>query len=668
MPSTIYDIQLRYRMDDQASKGLDGLASKASTANNSAGALSGTLMRLAALAAAGLGMHSAGKALIGFNAEVQDVKLQIAGMLSLTRQTDLADEIGKADQLFANLQKRANTLPGTTAEYAHFAGMVTRGISEAGLSMKDLENLTVNAVVAAKSLGESADVAARDIDQALRGMYRSVDPFSGKVLGAIGYSGEEGRKKFNELSADQRASELKRGLMLKQWDQLAAAKGKTFSGILSTLQDTLEQTLGKVGLPLFERLSQEILNWNKWLSESGQDVTAWAKEMGGYLVDGFTFVKDAVAFMIENKDLLIDIGKIWLAVKAGGAIGGLLNGAGGLIGMLGSSVGFKGAGKFGNLAGGLGLVGAAGMAGWEIGRSIDEATGIGKIVMEPVARMVGVWDDAAAKHQAEMDKLSGSIERMDKAIADAADRAAGKGGAQGTQAAANLRGMADIAAQDASGGLALAKMKELNRLDEEMLGSSPSQSQLEALARRKADREERFRRSPEGIAAAAATPSNVFDLQNKYASAVGGTDNLLAQAMASLTEEQRKNVNVAQTTQAVMERMTQALSGLIPDPRFSGALGMGGMFHPGSIFNDGDVRNRKRTLSVAEVAQIINEVNGLDPLTNKAKGKKAAKVNVTIQRIEVKSDDPDRFAFGMVDALRSVAKNPTGAAAAIREG
>jgi hypothetical protein len=59
-----------------------------------------------------------------------------------------------------------------------------------------------------------------------------------------------------------------------------------------------------------------------------------------------------------------------------------------------------------------------------------------------------------------------------------------------------------------------------------------------------------------------------------------------------------------------------------------------------------------------------------DDLIRKA-GKPAAKgtkVSVTINRIEVQSDDPDRFAFGLVESFRDAAKNPSSAYNALREG
>ena len=52
----------------------------------------------------------------------------------------------------------------------------------------------------------------------------------------------------------------------------------------------------------------------------------------------------------------------------------------------------------------------------------------------------------------------------------------------------------------------------------------------------------------------------------------------------------------------------------------------------------------------------------------KNKGSGKSKVNVTIQRIEVQSDDPDRFVFGMVSAFSDAAKNPSSALDSFAEG
>ena len=244
--------------------------------------------------------------LIKFNSTVEDSKNQIAGMLALTRKTNLSDELGNANMLMADLQQRAAKLPGTTAEYVSMLSNITRPIIDAKLSMKDLEDITVGAVVAAKALGVDAGASARDIDQALRGQYHSVDQFTGKLLGSVGYEGEEGRAKFNALSKAQRASELKRAINQPQIQQLAEAQGKTFSGVLSTLQDSLEQFFGKVGGALFGRLKGAIEQVNAWLDANQEKIQQIAAVVGDALASAFEFLGEAVGFVIEKGGPIID--------------------------------------------------------------------------------------------------------------------------------------------------------------------------------------------------------------------------------------------------------------------------------------------------------------------------------------------------------------------------
>lgn len=244
--------------------------------------------------------------LVVFNSTVEDSKNKIAGMLALTKKTNLSDELGNANMLMADLQQRAAKLPGTTAEYVSMLSNITRPIIDAKLSMKDLEDITVGAVVAAKALGVDAGASARDIDQALRGQYHSVDQFTGKLLGSIGYEGEEGRSKFNALSKAKRAEELKRAINQPQIQQLAEAQGKTFSGVLSTLQDSVEQFFGRVGKSLFGGLKGAIEQVNAWLDVHQEKIQQIADVVGDALAGAFDFLGEAIGFVIEKGSPVID--------------------------------------------------------------------------------------------------------------------------------------------------------------------------------------------------------------------------------------------------------------------------------------------------------------------------------------------------------------------------
>lgn len=275
-----------------------GFAKATKEAQKSSAAMSGAFGGVAAaitMAAVQIGASlatSAGHALISFNANLEDSKNQIAGMLALTKKTHLSEELASADMLVANLQRRAATLPGTTAEYVSMLSNITRPIMDAKMSMQDLEDITVNSVVAAKAFGIDAGVAARDIDQALRGIYHSVDPFSGKVLGSIGYKGEEGRSRYNALSEKKRAEEFKRALTQTQITELGAAQGQTFRGLWSTIEDTLAQTFGKIGAPLFNELKTTFQELIAWINKNQDGIDKLAETIGGALAAAFRTVKE----------------------------------------------------------------------------------------------------------------------------------------------------------------------------------------------------------------------------------------------------------------------------------------------------------------------------------------------------------------------------------------
>ncbi len=252
------------------------------------------------LAVAGyFGARAAKGALIDFNSTVEDTRNQIAGMMALATQTDLQDNFAQADKTLESLRQRAAKLPGTTQEYATMLGMITQPVLDAKLGMQDLEDITVGAVVAAKALGVESEVAARDIDQAIRGQFKSVDQLTGKLLGAAGFKGEAGRAKFNALSAEKRAETLKQALTQKQIVQLAEAQGNTFSGVMSTLQDALQQFFGKVGLPLFKAIGEQVKAWVQWFEDNKEAVDEFARSVAEVLSTAFGVLKTAIGVVVD---------------------------------------------------------------------------------------------------------------------------------------------------------------------------------------------------------------------------------------------------------------------------------------------------------------------------------------------------------------------------------
>lgn len=410
---TTYRVETIYDVTDRASKTLGDIQMKASRASADVSSLKTMLMGVGGAVLAGRGLGAAKAAFIDFNSNVQDTKNQIAGMMALATKTSLADNIEKANRLYDDLRQKAMTLPGTTQEYVQMAGMITQPIMDAGLRMKDLRDLTIATVVGSKALRVESGAAARDIDQALRGQYHSVDVFTGKLLGAQGYSGEAGRAKFNALSAKKRASELMKAVNAPQIKELAAAQGKTFTGVMSTIEDRLQQVGGRVGSKLFGVLTREVENVNQWLEKNNSKIDHFANVVGDSLVTGFGYIKSAGMFLVDHAGTLISIAKAWAALKVGGAIGGSLSG------LWEGAGGGKGIKAFlGGGASGKGILGAAG------GLGLGGVLGVGVLAYE-FAKAAGVTEAltrAIDPQRAKLERLTETMDSFDMAVATTRDR------------------------------------------------------------------------------------------------------------------------------------------------------------------------------------------------------------------------------------------------------
>jgi hypothetical protein len=615
--STIYDVRLRYSVDGRGAAGTRALTSDVRGLAREAGNTSAIFGRLGAAVAGAFGARAAGKALIGFNATVQDTKSQIAGMLALTKHTDLVDQLGVADRLFASLQQRAKTLPGTTAEYTQMAGMLVQPITDAGLGMKDLEDLTVNSVVGAKALGVAWDVAARDIDQALRGQFHSVDVFSGKLLGSVGFKGEEGRGKFNAMSASQRADTLRGALMQKQLTQLATQQGENFNGALSTLQDTIQQFLGKVGLPLFKQITTELKQWNVWIDANSDRIDSWTSKLANGLMEAFDIVKeigtemfpiikdvfgvvrDAARFVADNKDLLIQVTKGYALYKGAqmgaGLVRGAAGGAGGLFrGLTDSFDKLTGIGSTAQKAEGglmsLATTLASGLPG------IAQFVGLlaGAALLPIFASPTNKWRDEDARHRAEemktakdytstLDKIDGFRERL-KNI-----------GVNPDDSKQDLGGLKDELQQ-----LQGARTKYEDALLQKAIDQGVVREDLDKSGTRK-----------------------LF---------------LTGSPGASVSKEFVDSVATVFQMKA-REAIAESQAG-------------GGIMPPTAAFSGGR----------GYFEQFVGAPSGTDADAYKPNITLKPNVNITVQRIEVQSDDPDRFAFGLVEAFEDVVRNPGAAA------
>ena len=297
--------------------GVGGAAAAAGRQGSSAlsgfgSAIAGTVQRAGALAAGLSGVfvylgQQVVRSGVQFNATLEDSKNKVAGLMALAKNTDFNDELANAGMLMEHLEKAAAKLPGETSQYVEMLSLIAQPVAQAKLGLKELEQLTISATSTALTMHIDPGQAARDIEGALNGVFNSRDRFTGPLLAARGFRGEEGRSRFNALDAGTRAKEVMAAFNAPQLQAMGAALGKSFSGVFSTMMDTWHQFERAIGKPLFERLGEQITKLNAWFDENKAKIGEVAEKIGGVLVVAFDVVVKAIQFFVEHSDLAISI-------------------------------------------------------------------------------------------------------------------------------------------------------------------------------------------------------------------------------------------------------------------------------------------------------------------------------------------------------------------------
>ncbi|MCP4502954.1 MAG: hypothetical protein GY822_23705, partial [Deltaproteobacteria bacterium] len=174
--TTIYDVMIRFGVaDKKARRGIRGLGSASDRAY-------GAMKRLAVLAGAGMGMHALVKHTVGYNAMLQETRDSLTTVIQGLQKISEGSALQKAGDLMENLRGDAKKSAGTFQEMTEFAKAIAPAVLKAGGSIEDLRDMTKGGAVAAAAFGERADVAARDIKDALRRGVNARDPFASQLL------------------------------------------------------------------------------------------------------------------------------------------------------------------------------------------------------------------------------------------------------------------------------------------------------------------------------------------------------------------------------------------------------------------------------------------------------------------------------------------------------
>jgi len=585
VPSTIYDIRLQYSLDDKASSGTKNLERRMVRLSKSSGLLGGTFTRLGLALGGVFGARAGAKALVGFNATMEQARITMGGMIQLTTKGDWQQSLREAGDLVGRLQQRAKASVGTTQDMVDMSTRITRPVLAAGLGMKDLEDFTVGAVVASRAMGIEAGMAARDIESALMGQLRSVDRFARNLLEPLGFVGDEGRRRFNEMGAAARAAQLKAALTSDAIRNMANAQENSFSGVFSTLQDNLQIFLGGVGLPLFKAITDEIRSWNQWIDKNQDTLRQWAQNFKEAIMSGFQFVKSTVSFIVRHRETILQLIKAFVAFKL-------------------AQKGLEGAANLGTLFAqiqkeGVGLAMKLNLAAVALAAFAFAAQKIAdKILADQEKTIQRQVDTATLRDRAARVSTVNMLSKQQEAVTG------GPGGDVALRRKMRARNVRDLGFFAEQAGIKQAGGKITG-----LAGAfGTSQSKLEEFRRA---------RGNEVYNVVAGTGLNVSDFQE-----ILRIEQALLKTRALSLREQEKGLVAANKLAASMEQTM---------------------------------------ISALQAAGVIPTAPMLDGVGPGDNATKSPKVNVTINRIEVQSNDPDRWVFDMQSAVGRVARNPTSA-------
>lgn len=607
--STVYDVRIKYALDDKASGGASGMARQFDKANTSASNLKGTLI---AIAAAATGAFVLGKrSLVDYNSEIDQARIGMTTIMTMQLKKPWDEASKSADKLFNKFQDLAKKSPATTKDFIEMGNALTPMIAMMGGDTDKIAKLTQGTITAALATGTRSDVAALDVKQMLAGTVSMRDMMANQLLSAGGID----KTAFNAMGGAARAAMTEKLLSDPALLRAADEFGKSFAGQVSTFQDQLQIALGTVGRPLMVAMTAEVQKWNNWIEKHPKTIARISAQLGDMVKRSFTFIKSAAGFLVDNRDTIFAIGKLFLIFKgtqmAQGLIGGFVSGIRNFTDIIkNSGNGFKGV-----MDGSKGLIAGIGAVGKSALMAAPQIALLGAVAWEVGGRL-NDWltgdDDRKKKNRQtasglnDLDESLGEVTTWSKRLKEIDERdKAGKLTPEMKTERYNLQShFSDPAIMGPI----------IRNLDDQYRKLNPkAQNSLRDMGYQE------FSNNGNGVI------NLVKDMQTN--AWVDGTTSVdAAVKFANLTDA----IKSLDTNMSLFNR-GEIYQQAFPD-----------QFAPQSVGTDDTSKGWK------------------DPLAGAA-----AKVNVTIQKIEVASDDPDRFVFGMVQSFKKIASNPTQAASAL---
>jgi len=244
------------------------------------------------------GLDIAKKRLIGYNAEIENYKIGIAGATSVMAEFAGANSaaenymmwMDRTPGIVKNLREDAAALVGTSKEFVTSYNLFSGPIAQTGLAKTDKQLIKMTRDFNRLAVTSSAAMMNGEIGLGTSQLQRMLYGGAGaemRMAQMMRIVGDEAER-FNKLSPADRYRYLHEQLV--KFQPAVKSYGNSWEGVTSTLEDTVDIVGGKIGEPLFGQVKTWISETNGWLTKHEDKISALAEVYGVKLrnaIDGF---------------------------------------------------------------------------------------------------------------------------------------------------------------------------------------------------------------------------------------------------------------------------------------------------------------------------------------------------------------------------------------------
>lgn len=316
--STTYAVNVKYTLQDRASAGIKGMGETVSKVANGVFSLKNALLAAGSVAI----FHKAKTALIDFNQEMFDLKNSMRTVMEMNMHLPIQKAAIEADKLFLRFQEIAKTSPLMTSDFMEMAQALAPVISTAGGGVGKLQRMTEGALKASLAYGIRPDQMAMDIQEMLNGAVRLTSRTALPLVAATGLD----RHAFNAKPMAERAKLTEDVIFSRSVLDASNRAAHSLKGETSTIKDNLQIAFGEAGKPLMAQLTKDFARINEWIRDNPKKIEDWTKSFATALTTAFNAFKDIGEWFIKHGSTLLSMGKAFLVYKATAMAAGMLPG------------------------------------------------------------------------------------------------------------------------------------------------------------------------------------------------------------------------------------------------------------------------------------------------------------------------------------------------------